>query len=697
MQKMNLIIRIQRLLKKKPRYIFQRIFFELKIFIDRFSNLRKEASFTDQVLLQITSQQNINAIWEIHQASVFIADFCYNSDQVVPLDIDTKSRIFARAEKAMKKEIDLLGTGEIFLGGKIIWNRDYKTGISWKNKYYRDINYVNFNDKSDVKIPWEISRMQWMIPVAQCYTLTGDEKYAEFARETIISWIDNNPFAKSVNWTCTMEVALRIISFTYFFYTFSKSVAWKEEIFRSKFIKSLYLHAYFTERNLEKSDVNGNHYTADAAGLIFAGLFFETYKGGASFLETGKRILEEEILLQVFPDGVDYEASVPYHRLVGELFYYPAVYMTRKGKPFSNNYMNRLDKMAIFTKYYMRFNGTVPLWGDADDARVLPLGTQHVNDHLYFPTLVGLELGRFELVNSCMSSREEVAWLYGKAGLQKLERYGSAPLNYQSRDFPDGGFYIMGNNQSQIFVDCGPLGLQGRGGHGHNDVLSFELMLDGQQLVTDCGSYLYTAEYRERNLFRSTYYHNTPVIDDTEVNRFISPTYLWNLFNDAKPDVKLWNCTRDYDLLVASHTGYHKLKDIIAPVRTYYFQKNEDTFLVNDEFIGHGVHKAVIPLHLAPEVRVHEKGENHIILSASGRFFTIVWQGSLWELKIRPSRVSRSYGIVENSQHLCWSSNDVLKSPLTYFFAKGADPAKCHQMMTESLPILKAITDSNIK
>lgn len=697
MQIVDLVIRIKRLLKKSPWYIFQRFLFELKIFTDRFANFRKEASFSNQKLLQIAGQKSINAIWEMHQLSIFIAEFDHNPNKEVPLDISVRERIFTRAARVMKMQIDLLGTGEIFLGEKITWNKDYKTGITWDNKYYRDISYVNFKDKSDVKIPWEISRMQWMIPVAQCYTLTGDDKYAEFAKEVIISWIDKNPFAKSVNWTCTMEVALRIIIFTYFFYTFSKSTAWEDEMFRSKFIKCLYLHAYFTVRNLEKSDVNGNHYTADAAGLIFAGLFFETYKGGTSFLETGKRILEDEILLQVFPDGVDYEASVPYHRLVGELFYYPTVYMNRKGKSFSENYMNRLGEMAVFTKFYMRFNGTVPLWGDADDARVLPLGTQHINDHLYFPSLVGLELDKVELRNSCTSSREEVAWLYGKMGIDKLEKNATRTLEYQSRHFPYGGFYIMGNDQTHIFVDCGPLGLNGRGGHGHNDILSFELMLDGQQLVTDCGSYLYTAEYLERNLFRSTYYHNTPMIDDVEVNRFISPTYLWNLFNDAIPNVKLWESTKTYDLLVGSHTGYHKLKDIVTPTRTYYFQKDQDTFLVNDEFIGHGVHKAQIPLHLASEVQIHEHGENYVILTAAGRFFTIVWQGKSWTIKVKPSRVSKSYGIVEDSQHLCWSSNDILSSPLTYFFAKGTDPVKCYRMMEENLIIMKTKTEANIK
>ncbi len=35
----------------------------------------------------------------------------------------------------------------------------------------------------------------------------------------------------------------------------------------------------------------------------------------------------------------------------------------------------------------------------------------------------------------------------------------------------------MRNNVDHVFIDCGPLGLAGRGGHGHNDCLAFEAVL----------------------------------------------------------------------------------------------------------------------------------------------------------------------------------------------------------------------------
>ena len=45
--------------------------------------------------------------------------------------------------------------------------------------------------------------------------------------------------------------------------------------------------------------------------------------------------------------------------------------------------------------------------------------------------------------------------------------------------------------------------MRGRGGHGHNDILSFELFLNGFNVVTDCGAYLYTASREWRNRFEA--------------------------------------------------------------------------------------------------------------------------------------------------------------------------------------------------
>src|SRR4029077_13276749 len=113
----------------------------------------------------------------------------------------------------------------------------------------------------------------------------------------------------------------------------------------------------------------------------------------------------------------------------------------------------------------------------------------------------------------------------------------SAP---QSEAFPHGGFYVLRSERAHVIVDCGEVGMQGRGGHGHNDILSFELWLDGTNFVTDCGAYLYTASRDWRNRFRSTAFHNVVQVDDEELNRFFIPDNLWQLHDDARPRDVVW-------------------------------------------------------------------------------------------------------------------------------------------------------------
>ena len=87
-----------------------------------------------------------------------------------------------------------------------------------------------------------------------------------------------------------------------------------------------------------------------------------------------------------------------------------------------------------------------------------------------------------------------------------------------SAAYPDGGFFVLRAGGTHAVVRCGDTGRYGRGGHSHNDQLSFELFAGGRPLVADPGTYLYTADPAARNLFRSTAYHATLRIARTEQN-----------------------------------------------------------------------------------------------------------------------------------------------------------------------------------
>ena len=195
-------------------------------------------------------------------------------------------RILDAAQRAMRHEVTLLGA-EARLGEQIAWHRDFKSGIEWPMEFNRRLNYHDFERPSDVKVPWELSRFQWWLPVAQAYLLTGEEPLASATRTLLDEWMRANPVGVGVNWACAMEIALRLVTWTWLFRAFEGSAAWADESFRVRFLSSLFVHALQIERNLEESDVNSNHFLADAAGLVFAGLFFG---GGVGNLARGLHI-----------------------------------------------------------------------------------------------------------------------------------------------------------------------------------------------------------------------------------------------------------------------------------------------------------------------------------------------------------------------------------------------------------------------
>jgi uncharacterized heparinase superfamily protein len=414
-----------------------------------------------------------------------------------------------------------------------------------------------------------------------------------------------------------------------------------------RFLRTLWLHAEFTARNLERATVNGNHLDADAAGLVFAGLFFPGARA-TQWADIGWRILEAELPRQVTADGVDFEMSSAYQRLVLELFLFPALYRVCQGLSVAVAYRERLATMARFAATYTRPDGSSPAWGDADDGRALPLGGQSLGDHRYLAGLVGLGLDRPDALAAAAGPRSEAAWVLGPDVAARLPTRADPGLG--TTGFEQGGIYVMRGRRDHVFVDCGPVGLAGLGGHGHNDCLSLEASLDGVHLLTDCGSYVYTASMEERDRFRSTAYHNTPQVDGLEQNRFTGSP--WTLANDADPSVHRWSPGEHVDLLEASHTGFAR-RSAVTPVRTIVLDRALHALALRDVFVGSGTHAFRVPFHVAPGIDLVKMTEGQWLLQAPTATFALSFADSgQWEAVLEEGWCSPSYGVRSPIQRL---------------------------------------------
>jgi hypothetical protein len=659
------IQKARRAARKPPLYVAQRLLAEASAASERWRAPMRARRTGARSLCAHFGVRSIDELWTLLARGNPLPEPRTDRAALERFCPGEPERIFAAAELACAHRVQFLGSAPHALGERIDWHADFKTGRRWPPQYFRDIEYANLGQPSDVKVPWELSRMQWLVPLGQAYALSGEERFAEAARAVIAAWIAENPYACSVNWACTMEAAMRVFTLAWLQRVFASAAAWRGGPFREAFLVSLWLHVDFTRRFIERSDVNGNHFTADAAALVVGGRLLEASAEGRRWRDLGRTELEREIVLQVFADGIDYEASVPYHRLVLELLF-TAAFALREGGGFSDAFRRRLGAMARFCAAYTRADGSSPLWGDADDARVLPFGGQALGDHRYLVGLVGLLLGDAELTALDSGSRAEAFWWFGAEAAERLGTGTGTPVHPVSQAFPDGGAYIMRRARDHVFIDCGPVGLAGRGGHGHNDALSLEAMLEGVLLIADSGSFVYTADAAARNRFRGTAMHSTPQVDGVEMNSFIAPDNLWQLSDEARACATEWSTDARRDTWSGRHQGFRKLADPVDVERRIVLEHDTHALSITDTVRGAGRHSVVIPLQLAPGVEYRAASAAGGVLAAAGRRFRLEWSSDVpWSFAPGRSEISPSYGVAIAVNRLEWRRDGELPCSLT--------------------------------
>jgi uncharacterized heparinase superfamily protein len=666
--------RLRRALRRSPRYLAARAMDSAKRRVRRPWSYVYPRLLTDRTLLVKLGAPDVDQLWGDLAAQPFFVSSGQRHDIVKRFFAEYpggRAQIEWAAGAIMRHEFDLLGSGPRQLGTPLPWHSDFKTGRHWPPVYSGDIEYNELHRPSDVKVPWELSRCQHFTRLGQAYWLTGDERYAaEFVAETT-DWIAANPMAYGVNWACAMDVALRAVSWIWGFHFFAAAAACSDSGFRSRFLRALFLHGEFVVRHLEKADVNGNHYLCDGVGLVFLGTFFRRARSARRWLAVGRAIVEQEIFQQTTPDGVDFEQATAYHRLVLEAFLTSYELLRRHGERPPDACWNRLERMCEFVQAYTKPDGRAPLIGDADDGRVQILGPQPITDHRYLLSHGAVLFNRGDFRASADRCWEETFWLLGPDAADRF--HAVAPRTPpRSSAFADGGFYVLRTPQTHLIVDCGEVGMRGRGGHGHNDILSFELFLNGFNVVTDCGAFLYTASRDWRNRFRSTAFHNTLQIDGEELNRFVEPDALWQLHDDARPVGPALQTRDRADCFRGGHSGYTRLASPVTHTRAFIVDKTRLRVLVCDRVDGGGDHALVWRFHLDPAVTAEPCGAD-VYLSRNGR---TVWllpdeTAASYVLSVEPGWVSPSYGVKVAAPVVVWRTTAAVPIEASFLFAEA--------------------------
>ncbi len=395
----------------------------------------------------------------------------------------------------------------------------------------------------------------------------------DWHRSLIHCWIHDNPPAEGNGWE-PYPCSLRIVNW----------IKWSlaGNVLEGDWCYSLVVQIRFLTQNLE-THLLGNHLFSNAKALIFAGLFFQGDEAH-NWYETGKRLIERELMEQVLADGGHFELSTMYHALfLEDLLDLVNVHRTFGFKSLLG-VENVIPKVILWLATMCHPDGEISFFNDAALGVTAP-----------------------------------VSELYNYA-----ERLGFRVENSFTKliDLRDSGYSRVSLSNAVLLIDRASVGAKYLPGHAHADTLSFELSIFHQRVIVNSGTSIYGTG-AERHRQRGTAAHSTVVIDGENSSE------VWSGFRVARRASvsKLKSVeSSSYISLSACHDGYNRLRG--RPVHRRDWRVSEGALEIQDWIFGGGTHNIVVGFPLHPDVEITSLTTNKVVLAVAQKKVNITWLGS---------------------------------------------------------------------
>jgi hypothetical protein len=202
----------------------------------------------------------------------------------------------------------------------IDWHADRRAGYRFPANRWARLIQPGPRPGVDIKVPWELSRMQHLVPLA--LVAVDDETDPELAGRCeaevfhqIRDFIAANPPRFGVNWRVAMDVAIRAANWVLAVSLLAEN---RRDISTHETLlgRSLREHGRFITAHLEwDPNVRGNHYLANVCGLAFIAAALPADDESDAWLAMATAEVIAEGVRQIHADGSGFEGSTAYHRL----------------------------------------------------------------------------------------------------------------------------------------------------------------------------------------------------------------------------------------------------------------------------------------------------------------------------------------------------------------------------------------------
>lgn len=377
----------------------------------------------------------------------------------------------------------------------------------------------------------------------------------QWQRSLVQRWCNDNNMPNGTAWA-PYPTSLRVVNLVKWFLSGAMpEAAW---------LHSLATQVRWLSQHLEWH-LLGNHLFANAKALVFAGLFFEGEEA-ERWLESGVQILRRELPEQILEDGGQFELSPMYHALALEDVL---------------DLLNVIEALATTESEAKTFQQALQMRANA----MLPwlLCMTHSNG----------VLARF---NDCATGiAPNVEQLLRYAERMSLQTRG--PGSQAIIHLKDSGYIRIANGVAVALLDAAPIGPDYLPGHAHADTLSFELSIDGREVVVNRGTSIY-GDGPRRQWERGTAAHSTVQIDGHNSSE------VWAGFRVGRR-AKATVVRAEPGFVHACHLGYVHLPG--SPVHHRRWALDSTGLAVDDQLDATAFNfSAISRIHLHPDLAIEQ-------------------------------------------------------------------------------------------
>lgn len=429
---------------------------------------------------------------------------------------------FSNEEYSIGMKIELLG-GYRYEDYRERWHAAFQSEGDWPIRYAADYNFGADDVPGDIRTNWELNRHYQFALLAKSFFATSERAYLDELEMLFNSWNDANPFMWGPEWSSPMESAIRVVNWLTAAAFLDASGASGAKGICQKLCDGAYVMAANIRRHYSRFSSANNHTIVEAVGVAISACVF----GRDDWRKEALDLLEREIELQTWPDGVNKEQALHYQLFVMEALCLVSHALKFSGAELPPSVVKRLRSMARYAAACRVGASTCIEFGDDDEGIIFNPCVKKPFYLGYVLALSSLEVAAEECWEHNFDTCEQLRWLYVEA---EFSRAAAIPLFEPKHveSFDQGGVTVarFAAGNAVVAFDHGPLGFGPLAAHGHADALSIQLFFGGEAVLVDPGTFVYNGNREARNSFRSTMMHSTLSINERDQSEILGP-FLW--------------------------------------------------------------------------------------------------------------------------------------------------------------------------